>query len=276
MQRPRRAGRPPGWGEGCHPAGLHEGYRAAPQGQAWHRQWRYRGRLPPRRSPVGQGQADGMAPGSLVVGEGSRPPFVSGSSGPPRTPVDAHHLRTTSTQLRPCAAENAVGRLDPQIRSGSTSEARRGTRSSARAAPCTSHKSAVKSPGGVDEGTFPGVGRSSYAVHAVSRTNLCGDPEPHTEPSLRERLRRPWTPPAPRPSRPLPRKGPRWSVPELIRSTPASSAHLTPTRTSMNAQVTYHRTGGQGRGRTADLRFSGGGPRCVDCQPARPAAPCAG
>jgi hypothetical protein len=61
-----------------------------------------------------------QTPGVERTPEGPRPPFVSGSSGPPRTPIDAHHLRTTSTQLRPCAAENAAGRLDPQIRSGST------------------------------------------------------------------------------------------------------------------------------------------------------------
>lgn len=37
----------------------------------------------------------------------------------------------------------------------------------------------------------PDVDRSSYAVRAASRANLCGDPEPHTEPSLRERLTAP-------------------------------------------------------------------------------------
>jgi len=89
---------------------------------------------------------------------------------------------------------------------------------------------------------FRATARSSYAVHAVSRANLRGDPEPHTEPSLRERLRRPWTPPAPRPSQPLPRKGPSWSVSEQIRSAPASSGCHTPTRTSTNVQVTQHGT----------------------------------
>src|SRR6476659_6342172 len=39
------------------------------------------------------------------------------------------------------------------------------------------------------------VGKWLYAARAASRANPCGDPEPHTEPSLRERLRRPWTPP---------------------------------------------------------------------------------
>ena len=66
---------------------------------------------------------------------------------------------------------------------------------------------------------LPEVGRSSYAVRAASRANLCGDPEPHTEPSLRERLRRPWTPPTPRPSRPLSGKGPGWSAPSSLAAT---------------------------------------------------------
>src|SRR5690242_20378222 len=34
------------------------------------------------------------------------------------------------------------------------------------------------------------VGRWLYAVRTASRANPRGDPEPHTEPSLRERLRR--------------------------------------------------------------------------------------
>src|SRR6185436_16553747 len=37
------------------------------------------------------------------------------------------------------------------------------------------------------------LGRSVERGRAASRANLRGDPEPHTEPSLRDRLRRPWT-----------------------------------------------------------------------------------
>ena len=93
-------------------------------------------------------------------------------------------------------------------------------------------------------GTFPDVGRSSYAVRAASRANLCGDPESHTEPSLRERLRRPWTPPTPRPSRPLSRKGPGWSVAaaEQIRSTPARIGSYAAICTSTNVGVKLYAT----------------------------------
>lgn len=35
-----------------------------------------------------------------------------------------------------------------------------------------------------------------YRHVGASKSNLCGDLEPHTEPSLRDRLRRTWTPPA--------------------------------------------------------------------------------
>jgi len=78
-------------------------------------------------------------------------------------------------------------------------------------------------------------------IRRSCRANLAGHCA-HTEPSLRERLRHRWTPPARRSRRPLPRKGPRWSVPEQIRSTPAGSGRLTPTRTGTNAQLTYHGT----------------------------------
>jgi hypothetical protein len=46
--------------------------------------------------------------------------------------------------------------------------------------------------------TADGGGSNGYRTRGprgTSRANLCRDPEPHTEPSLRDRLRRPWTPP---------------------------------------------------------------------------------
>jgi hypothetical protein len=70
-----------------------------------------------------------------------------------------------------------------------------------------------------------------------------GDPESHAEPSLRERLRRPWTPPTPRPSRPLSRKSPGWPAPfarapmvplgtSAVQIPPDTARHLTaPTST---------------------------------------------
>jgi hypothetical protein len=58
----------------------------------------------------------------LVGGDEAQPPFVSGSSGRPRTPIDHQRPRSTSTQLGPCSGAIRAGRASPMIRSGSTSD----------------------------------------------------------------------------------------------------------------------------------------------------------
>ena len=71
---------------------------------------------------AGPGRRDGTGPPR--GGEGPRPPFVSGSSGRPRTPVDAHQPRSTSTQLTAGVTAIAAGPPRPRIRSGSTCDPR--------------------------------------------------------------------------------------------------------------------------------------------------------
>ena len=105
----------PGWGW-CHPAGLPArcaaGASLSPSAAVR--------RAVGGAAPSSAGRRDATSPPR--GGEGSRPPFVSGSSGPPRSPVTPRHLRTTSTQLCPCRRR---GRSTPRF-AGCSCRSRRG------------------------------------------------------------------------------------------------------------------------------------------------------
>src|SRR4051812_26959728 len=85
-------------------------------------------------------------------------------------------------------------------------------------------------------GTFPEVGKSWYAVWAVQCEPVRGPQAPHRTVAPRAPPAPPGHHPPPRPSR-LHRGRAQGSVPEQIRSTPASRACHTPTRMSTNAHV---------------------------------------
>ena len=178
-----------------------------------------------------------MAPGAPRGGEGPRPSFVNGSSGRPRTPIDRPPINPRARPRSSGRVRSGRGlvrrtpRFVPVLRLKPARGPRRGTRSSARAPRAPRIRRRPNRQPRSTKGPSPvSANRRTRCTRCPGRT-CAGTPEPHTEPSLRERLRRrPWTPPAPRPSQPLPREGPRWSVPEQIRSTPANSGRLTPAK----------------------------------------------